>query len=258
MSITAQYPITRIDGHERFEKTDTVICESRLTIYLNNAPYVTLICTEQHTEELAIGHLCNEGVIHTLSDIQELRSDGDSVWICTEKTEAAAAAQGVRTVATGCGGPRSAAFRLLEQTELEPLDADIRFRFTDVKAQVDVFQTNSEIFLATGGVHSCALCASDGSLLYFMEDIGRHNAFDKVIGAALRDGVDPGQCFLITSGRVPSDMLIKAINARLSLLISRSAPTDAAIEMAHKYNVTLCGFARGSRMNVYSFPNRLI
>ena len=91
-----------------------------------------------------------------------------------------------------------------------------------------------------------------------MEDIGRHNAIDKAFGRALLEEWDVSQAFLITSGRVPEDAIKKALTTGLSVVISRSAPTHAAVDLARSSNITLCGFARGRRMNIYSAPERIL
>jgi len=257
MNVIRSFEITRIKGAERRTVQDTVIVEHRHRIHVNGEPYADLICIAQDLEALTVGHLMNEGTIRRREDLLSLTLDEEGAKVTLAAT-ASAAETGIRTVGTGLGAPRSAAFRALEKAAPEPLDNSLTFRLSDIAPLVESFQESSELFTATGGVHSCALCDSEGKLLYFMEDLGRHNAFDKVIGAALLDGISPSRCFLMTSGRVPSDMLIKAVNARLPLVVSRSAPTDVAIRMAEQYGVTLCGFARGDRMNLYAHPERLL
>jgi FdhD protein len=94
--------------------------------------------------------------------------------------------------------------------------------------------------------------------MFFEEDISRHNALDKIIGDAIINRIKLDGCYVVTSGRVPSDMMVKIVRAGIPLLVSRSAPTDSAIRLAKKNNVTLIGFARGSRMNLYSCPERIV
>jgi FdhD protein len=164
--------------------------------------------------------------------------------------------EGIRTVTTACGKQHSISYYLFNDLLLSPLAEGPVFPLSVIRARIQMFQKQSDLFLATGGVHSCALCDME-NLICFMEDIGRHNAFDKVLGFALTGGVDLTRTFLLTSGRVPSDMMTKAVRARIPVIISHSAPTDSAIDMALKYNVTLSGFARGTRMNVYSAVHRV-
>jgi FdhD protein len=114
----------------------------------------------------------------------------------------------------------------------------------------------SELHRRTGGVHSAAL-ADEGGIRLFREDIGRHNAVDKVIGARLAEGGDFRRCLLLSSGRVSSEVLAKAARCGAPVLVSRTAPTDRSVSEARRLNLTLVGFARGERMNLYSAPERI-
>jgi len=106
-----------------------------------------------------------------------------------------------------------------------------------------------------GGVHSCALCSQD-EIIIFEEDIGRHNALDKILGRALLQDIDLSDKIILTSGRISSEILIKVGKRAIPVLISRAAPTNLAIEMARELNITLIGFARGEKLNIYSnFPS---
>ena len=118
------------------------------------------------------------------------------------------------------------------------------------------FRTISTIYLETGGVHSAAL--SDGKdLLLFSEDIGRHNAVDKLIGKAFLQGISIENKVLFTSGRVTSEIVTKAGRNRFPILVSRAAASCMAISYAEDMGITLVGFARGDRMNIYTWPNRV-
>ncbi len=122
------------------------------------------------------------------------------------------------------------------------------------------FQSISEIFNLTGGVHSSALVHEE-KIIAFMEDIGRHNAIDKVIGCMLINNHTKSEFsnkILLTSGRISSEILNKIIMSKIPVVISRSAPTDRAIEICRQKNITLVGFARANKMNIYSGNNRII
>ena len=113
------------------------------------------------------------------------------------------------------------------------------------------FSRSSDLFYATGGVHVCAICDNDG-IIYFEEDIGRHNALDKVLGRALTEDMNLGDKMILTSGRISSEMLTKAVKMGITVVVSRSAPTSSAVHMARELNVILIGFAREKKMNIYS------
>jgi FdhD protein len=122
---------------------------------------------------------------------------------------------------------------------------------------VKEFQHRSQLFKATGGVHSAALCNAK-SILIFSEDIGRHNAIDKIFGECILKDIPTGNRILVTSGRVSSEILLKAAKRDIPLLISKSAPTDLGVKLANDLGVTLIGFVRGKRMNVYANDWRVV
>jgi len=136
------------------------------------------------------------------------------------------------------------------------LNLDLPLSSSEVLELMSQFEKRSELFRQTGGVHSAALAARDGIIL-FNEDIGTHNAVDKVVGEGFLKELELKDKLLVTSGRVSSDIVSKLWNCGISMVISRTAPTSLAVKMAQKLGITIAGFVRGSRMNVYSFPARI-
>jgi FdhD protein len=131
-----------------------------------------------------------------------------------------------------------------------------------VKAEIvfnSVNQLNfkAELFRQTGGVHAAAIYRADGSLVALAEDVGRHNAVDKVLGMAALNQTDFGECFLASSGRLSGDIIFKAAKVGLPIVASLATALDSGIAMAEAANLTLAGFVRGKRMNIYSFPERI-
>ena len=126
----------------------------------------------------------------------------------------------------------------------------------ELKRLLNNFRTISKLYLETGGVHSAAL-ANVNDLVFFSEDVGRHNAVDKLIGKAFLQSVPVENHLLLTSGRVTSEIMNKAGRNRFPLLVSRAAPSCMAIAYAEDMGITLVGFARGDRMNIYTWPNRI-
>jgi FdhD protein len=114
----------------------------------------------------------------------------------------------------------------------------------------------SDLFRSTGGAHAAALC-EEGRVLVFKEDIGRHNAVDKVFGECLIKGIEADGKILLTSGRISSEILLKAVRRGIAILASRSAPTSLAVQFAEKAGMALVGFVRGRRMNIYSNAYRI-
>jgi FdhD protein len=122
---------------------------------------------------------------------------------------------------------------------------------------METMQEQSGLFRETGGVHNAALFSQDGTLLLTRMDIGRHNALDKLYGYSLRNGSSPGDAVLAFSGRISSEVLLKAAKMQCEILLSKSAVTELAIELAEELGITVVGFIRNRSLNVYSHPERL-
>ncbi|NMB00602.1 MAG: formate dehydrogenase accessory sulfurtransferase FdhD [Firmicutes bacterium] len=233
MDLTKEFEIKRVENGTSHNVMDSVIVEHEFSLYVNDQLYTELLCSPANLEPLVYGYLYAQGIIKKKDDLLSLSIDHNQAEILLEQGNYTDDVQNSNNTSS----------ELILQAE-EIFDA------------VNRFNSQSSLFASTGGVHSAALCHCDGRTV-FMEDIGRHNAVDKAIGQGLLEGWDLSRCFLITSGRVPKELVTKALNTGLRIIISRSAPTDQAVELARKKGITLCGFVRGSRMNVYSTPQRI-
>jgi FdhD protein len=206
-----------------------------------------------------VGYLFAENLISTHGDIQEFTLN-ETNGLAYVRISGSAVSQQTITSNTSClkHNVSTGTTAAMDNFSTYPKLKD-GFRVSGQKVLETVSEccNRSELFLSTGSVHSCALCDASG-MLCFEEDISRHNALDKIIGRAIINKIDVSGCYIVTSGRVPSDMLVKIVKAGIPLAASRSAPTDSAIRLAKKYNVTLIGFARGNRMNLYSCPERIV
>ncbi len=245
------------------EETQEILIEYKLSIYVNSIRYVNLICTHKNLYELVLGNLFTEGIIHELSEIKsiEIMEEEGKAFVNLMTSDVfkdmIEATEGIRTVTTACGKQHSISYYLMNDGDLAPLDRHFTIILSKIISYMNEFQKSSDIYKLTRGIHSCGLYDNQG-LLYLMEDIGRHNAVDKVLGYGIKNGIDLSNTILITSGRVPSDMILKIIKAKIPILVARSVPTDAAIEMANKFNITLAGFARGTKINLYSNEQRIL
>ena len=137
------------------------------------------------------------------------------------------------------------------------IDSDIKVDWRKILGFFSILNEGSEFFRKTGGVHSCALCSCD-DILISHEDVGRHNAIDKVIGESVLTDLSLDDKILINSGRISSEMTIKTIKKNIPILVSRSAPTALSVSIAKQFNLTLIGFVRENRMNIYNGHERLI
>jgi FdhD protein len=252
-------PILRLTEEGQRHADDIVVREFPLTIVLNNQELVTLLCTPTHLDYLAIGFLSSEGLLKSKDEIKKitLNEQRGVVRVETEEeTRQAGELVFKRLITSGCGRGASfySAADVVGQIKVE---SQTNISIVEVFELVREFQHRSQIFRTTGGVHSAALCDTK-NILVFSEDIGRHNAIDKIFGECILKGIPTDGRVIITSGRVSSEILLKAAKRNIPLLVSKSAPTDIGVKLAGDMGITLIGFVRGKRMNVYANDWRVV
>ncbi len=239
------------NGHETV--LDVVSREAPLTIILNGQELMTLLCTPQHLDYLAVGFLTSEGLLTRRENLLKVVVDEPrGVVRVTTENEPAPSQDSLsrRLITSGCGaGPTF--YRAADVMEEIKFSRKVSLGARDIFRAMKDFQKSSTLFRETGGVHSAAAWDAEGDIV-FNEDIGRHNAVDKVFGECFIKGIPVAGRTVLTSGRVSSEILIKAGRREIPVLISRSAPTDASVKLAERLGITLVGFVRGERMNVYS------
>ena len=145
---------------------------------------------------------------------------------------------------------------MLDSLRSSPLEGDLKISAGKIWFLMESLEERAELFKSTGCVHSAAL-ADQEQILCFFEDIGRHNAIDKIIGECLLAGIPTDDKIIVSSGRLSSEILLKAAKLKIQLLVSRAAPTSLCIELAESLNVTLAGFVRGKRTNIYTHGWRI-
>jgi FdhD protein len=252
--------ITKVSSGKKEETEDVVVTEAPLTILLNDGKVITLLCTPQDQKYLAVGFLFSEGLIQNNKEIERIdfvRKKNQINVFTTAKRSLPSDFPQAKILTSGCA--KGVTFSNVE--DVDPtmdllIDLQITLSFSEIHKLMHEFEKKSVLFQKTGGVHASAL-ADKNRILFYFEDIGRHNAVDKVLGKCLWDGITCEDKLLLLSGRISSDILAKASKSGLSIIVSRSAPTGLAVKNAWKLGVTLVGFARGSRMNIYSFPLRI-
>ncbi len=247
--------------NELFSETiDNIASEKRLRIFSNNKEILSILCTPTMVKELVVGFGISEGLL-----IDKSHSGSQSGW-CSERIEVFWKDEDIEvhlpidvpgaiaTLTSGC----AKGVTFISDEKLPPIVQD------DFKVSIKVifelykeFQKKSELFKATGGVHNAALC-DEKEIIVFTEDIGRHNAVDKIIGYAFLENISLQGKMLLLSGRLSSEITIKAVRANVPIVVSRAAPTDMSIEIARKSNITLIGFLRGQHLNIYSQPERVV
>jgi len=250
--------VLRIVSGEKEVIKDSITDEAFLTIHVNNRELVTLSCTPEKLKELTVGFLYSSGLIRFLDDIENVTVNTKDLVSIVELKNKNFDGEVIfkKFYSSGCGRG-TVFFNVLDYIRGKAVTSDVRISARKVEELMKVFERRSTAFRRTGGVHSAAL--SDGEQLrVFCEDIGRHNAIDKIIGEALYRDVSMPEMIVMTSGRISSDVIHKVQKTGSPIIVSRSAPTSAAIEFAEKCNLTLVGFARGKKMNVYTSMERIL
>jgi FdhD protein len=245
---TREIDMRRVSREKDEEARDCVIVEKALKLYVNYKFITALMCMPGEEEELAAGFLFSEGYITSFEDILSIERKNENMLCITLAEDMDGEPFRETAVTSGCGGGRmNLDFKRDNRTKPSERSS---FSAKAIMELMKEFNGRSELFRETGGVHSCAICDSR-SILIFSEDIGRHNALDKVIGKALIMRMDLTGKIILSSGRISSDMILKASRAGISIIVSHSAPTDLSLDIAEASNMTVIGFARGSRMNIY-------
>ncbi len=263
MELTKSRNIYRYDNGNLEQQKDLVVKEYPLTIFLNDEELVTLLCSPSSISFLAIGFLMSEGLIKNKSDIKKIVVNEENGIVHVDTYNSSSLSRQLfskRIITTGCG-KGSMFYNGMDSLNCKKVSISTKFNSSDIIDLVKNFNKKSQLFIDTGGVHSACLgeCGESGSqILAFHEDVGRHNAIDKIIGEAVMTDIALEDKMIITSGRISSEMLIKSAKRGISLIVSRSAPTDLALDIAEHLNITIAGFVRGQRMNIYTAHERII
>lgn len=241
----------------RVKATQSVSEEVPLTIDLNGRELATLLCSPAYIRNLVTGFLYTSGLLQRMASIRSLTVDRERWKALVEMKEDGLGESVVfkRVYTSGCG--KGVLFHNpMDLVGWYRLDDDFHASEKDIFNLMRTFQKQSQEHTLTRGVHSAAL-ASAQDVLIFRDDIGRHNAIDKVIGEALYRGIGFCGHILLTSGRISSEILSKALRCRMPVIAAAGAPTNQAVKIARQMNITLLGLVRGSRMNLYNGEERI-
>jgi FdhD protein len=249
--------IHRVTTAGKESAEDIIVREFPLTIMLNGEELVTLLCSPADLKYLAIGFLFSEGLLKRKEDVKRVTVDGGKGVVRVEtKVKELSDSETVfkRLITPGCG--RGASFYSAADTGLEKVESKWTVSAVEIFELMKAFQHRSLIFRTTGGVHSAALC-DNRNILIFSEDIGRHNAIDKIFGQCFDKNLPTNDRIILTSGRVSSEIIVKVARQQVPFLVSKSAPTSSGVKLAEELGITLIGFVRGTRMNVYTHDWRV-
>ena len=229
-----------------------VIEEAQVTIYLNAKELVTIMSTPRDLDALALGFIFNEGLIFNLDEVDHvhvsLRGCCVDVWL-----KHAVKHPRRKIITSGCGG--GVTFRDPSST-IRPLEVELNVDPERIFELFNHLQQPDSLYARARGVHTAGL-ADDKKLLCWVEDVGRHNTIDKVQGIALKEAIETEGRILLVSGRISSEMLLKAVIMGCPVIASRNSPTSLSIRLAEELNITLIGYVRRSTMRIYTHPGRL-
>ena len=240
--------ICRFEEEVGVLQIDTVIEEAAYTIFVNDEPVREMTCSPWHIPELTVGSLFTSGVIDNTEQVTALDIDEEAgvIRVAVDSPPPSrrwAQLEGGQTLIAGTATP---------QPNISPMITP-----KAVSSNIEFLEGNSHLFHRTGGVHSAAIVDGQSNLLAWFEDIGRHNALDKLAGWCLMNHVDASDKVLLFSGRIPREIIARAIRIGFPVIISPGAPTNLSIDLACKHGVTLIGFAKNGRFNVYTHTARI-
>lgn len=231
-----------------------VIAEGSLTLFVNGGELASLMCTPQQPLQLALGFLANEGFIQSIEEvaIAHICAAGScaDLWL----THPIPSILPHPTITSGCTGGQTFADLA---ARMAPPKREARVSPEQLGELIVRLQNQDSLYARARGVHTSAL--SDGNqLVMIAEDIGRHNTLDRLRGECLLRGIDPAGMILLSTGRISSEMIYKAAVMGCPIVASRTSPTSHSIALANAWKITLCGYLRRNRLNVYTCPERLV
>ena len=250
-------PVTGVDQDGRTIEA-AIVHERPLTLFLNGQEIVTVMTIGDHPKYLAVGYLLNQGMLAADDEVTAVEHDDELevVVVRTKRQTDFEAKLRKKTLTSGCA--QGTAFGdLMERFDQVRLPADAALRTSWLYALARLVNTTPSLYLKAGAIHGCALCEEDRLLLY-MEDVGRHNAVDKIAGYMFRHGISPAGKIFYTTGRLTSEMVIKTVQMGIPILVSRSGFTAWGVDLARRANLTLIGRAKGKRFLALSGAERIV
>lgn len=256
---TKSVELSRIASNALPRKTtDRVVIEQAVTVMIDKGPSFTIMCTPVDIEALAVGFVFSEGMINGMEDVVAVRVKEelpDVVGIQIQyPTRIATKRNLIVTSSCGMCGVRNIKKML---SEIPACDHSITISGNAIAEITENLRSMQQVFQVTGGSHAAGIFKSSGEIISFAEDLGRHSALDKAIGKCLIAGQSMKGTGVALSGRVSLEMVTKAARAGIELIIAVSAPSSFAVEAAEKWNITLCGFVRDDRVNIYTHRQRI-
>ncbi|KAF1708713.1 formate dehydrogenase accessory sulfurtransferase FdhD [Pseudoxanthomonas sacheonensis] len=256
----ARRPVTQLHAGIARTDSDLLAEEVPVAVSYDGAPFAVMMASPGDLQDFAYGFSLTEGhaVPADIADI-EVRTVLEGILLDIRTRNPASGDAVAERLLPGRSGCGICGTRLLEEVVKRPVPVPdgVAIDITSLELALAALQEHQPLNKATGATHAAAWASADGTLMLLREDVGRHNALDKLIGAMMRGGIDPTQGFALVTSRASYEMVTKAAIAGIGLLAAISAPTALAVDLARDCGLTLAGFARPGRQVIYSHPHRL-
>ena len=240
---------------------DKIVTEFPVTVKINEEEFVTMVCSPQYIEDMVIGYLASEGVIRAYKDIKNIwvQEKEGYVHVTIDKLNPYFQnLQNKRYITSCCGASRQGFVFINDALTAKKMnDISVELSIKDCFQLMNKLQQSAATFQETGGVHNAALCDKNGFMLSRM-DIGRHNALDKLYGYCLKHHISIRDKVVVFSGRISSEILLKVAKIGCEVVLSKSAPTELALNLAEELGITTVGFIRNDSLNIYTCPERIL
>ena len=252
----AAWSTTKFHHHLKIEENDEIAKEWALTVMVNGEQCATIVCTPDDIKELIIGFLASEGIIRKLSTIKDLKVDETKGFAYVELTFPVMLEERTERWIGSCCGKSREFYLKQDARTAKTINSNMKLSIHKAYQLMEEFDSVSDIFSRTGGVHQAALATNDGMIKAFI-DIGRHNALDKLYGYILKNHIPLKDTCILFSGRISSEVVLKVSKIGIGLLLAKSAPTDLALKLAHDLQITAVGFVRRDKLNIYTHEYRI-
>jgi len=242
-------PCIKVESENAKHGLHEVIEEVPFALFINGRHAMTAMMSPVQLEDFVTGYLYTEQIIKNVDEIESIRIEKNRMSVITTNLFKVLGPK--KTILSGCGGSTS----FIDTEKLPKIHSDYSITATNIRASVKAV-LNSELHVTTGGIHIVALLDGE-KVIAVSEDIGRHNALDRVIGFALRNKIDLAKTWVVVSGRISSEMVRKCLIANIPIIVSRGATTTLAVDIGKRNGLTVVGFARSAKMVIYTHPERI-
>jgi len=259
--MSIEYRVEKINTRSNTRRmvNEAIAIETPVNLFLNDEYVITLLATPDLQKELALGWFFDEGVLDSIDQITQINVDHENINVTTKQVipeEKIRVVSVSRLLTTACGLSAKQFVTIMSDIGQKPVESEYAVTADTIISMVNQLN-ESRLFRLTGGVHVAALFENE-RLVAFAEDVGRHNTVDKVVGLGIQSDVNFSNSVIVSSGRQPADMILKAARMGIPIAVSKAAPIRSGIIAAEKTGITLACFVREYKMNIYTYHNRIL